>query len=94
LKEYTNLTQGLASIESLFEHSIDKRFDKWEIFCLKNILRIQKKDVVLDHYKDLPDVTAEDERKLDDEIDSLRKQLISVHWINHRYSTSNKGTHV
>jgi hypothetical protein len=67
----------MACIESLFEKSIDKRFDKWEIFCLKNILTI-KKGVVLDHYKNLPKITESDEITLDNNIDLIQKHLLSV----------------
>ena len=39
-------------IESLFENAVDKNFDKFEVYVLKNIFCIPKGlDIVLPHYQ-------------------------------------------
>ncbi|KAJ3387260.1 hypothetical protein HDU92_002030 [Lobulomyces angularis] len=80
--------KALAEIETLFENSVDKHFDKFELFCLKNIFSLPKDlNVVLPHYETTffdplremkkVDVGIEDDN-LDAELENLRSQILAV----------------
>ena len=75
------LMQGMSCIETLFENSVDKRFDRFELFCLSNIFCIPPGlPVLLDRYKGLNfDVTLHDETCLDKEMEQIRKKILSVY---------------
>jgi hypothetical protein len=70
----------MAAIETLFERTIDSKFDRFEIYVLKNIFDFhQDKQVVLPHYKGLDmNITTHEEEELDKEIDMLRVKLVAV----------------
>ncbi|KAJ3364097.1 hypothetical protein HDU91_002721 [Kappamyces sp. JEL0680] len=77
------LEKGLVAIETLLEKSIDSKFDRWELYCLKNILclpaGVDARD--LPHYKDLDlRVTLEQEQELDLELDRIRALKITERW--------------
>lgn len=81
--DFDDLNNGCAAIETLMERSIDSKFDKWELYCLKNILCLPKGTNVasLPHYKDLNlKVTNEDHDMLDNELAQLRMQRIAERW--------------
>ena len=72
----------------LLEKSIDSKFDRFELYCLKNIFSFPKDlNVVLPHYQ-VPlyifiqgydmNVTMEEEEQLDLKIDQLRAQRVAV----------------
>ena len=62
----TEIDSGIVKLESLLNATVDKDFDKFEIFTLRNILALGHKEedlagwVQLDHYKNLDLSRAED----------------------------------
>ncbi|KAI8909183.1 Mis12 protein-domain-containing protein, partial [Gorgonomyces haynaldii] len=75
--------QGISSLEQILEHSIDKRFDRFELFVLKNILCVpQDLVLVLDHYKGLEFKKEEEEQLLDKEIEDTRKRILALSYVN------------
>lgn len=87
VNEYSS-SQGIAQVETLLEKSIDSKFDRFELYCLKNIFSFPKDlNVVLPHYQ-VPlyifiqgydmNVTMEEEEQLDLKIDQLRAQRVAV----------------
>jgi hypothetical protein len=78
------IDKGMQAIETLFEKSIDNKFDRFEIYVLKNIFDFhQENQVVLPHYKGLDiNITTHEEAELDKELDLLRVKLVAVSKIN------------
>ncbi|KAJ3217474.1 hypothetical protein HK099_005466, partial [Clydaea vesicula] len=85
--------KALAEIETLFENSVDKHFDKFELFCLKNIFSLPKDlNVVLPHYETTffdplremkkVDVGIEDDN-LDAELENLRSQILAQKYLHY-----------
>ena len=70
----------MAAIETLFESVIDKRMDRFEVFCLKNVFALPADvSVTLPHYKELnPSVSKETEMELDFELEGLWDALVQV----------------
>ncbi|KAJ1663350.1 hypothetical protein IW140_001899 [Coemansia sp. RSA 1813] len=78
-------SQAVTKAETLLEHAVDKNFDKFELYALRNLFNIpqgledyivmphQSQDVIAS--SDSP-VFAEDEAALDKELDDLRRQLV------------------
>ncbi|KAK5726063.1 hypothetical protein LTR15_004255 [Elasticomyces elasticus] len=71
----TELGNGLVQLESLLNSTIDKDFDKFEIYTLRNILALGHDEeearglaehVVLDHYKHLDVKGAEEAPSMED----------------------------
>lgn len=71
----------MSLVESLVESSLDARFDKFELFALKNVFSVPARlPIVLNHYKNLNlQVTANDEAVLDEDIRLLRLDILKVH---------------
>ncbi|KAI8923971.1 Mis12 protein-domain-containing protein [Entophlyctis helioformis] len=75
--------KGMASVETLFENSVDRRFDRLEVFCLRNVFAVPA-DVASRMHTDhdagaLAD--ASHERELDMEIEQLRKRLLASRYM-------------
>ncbi|KAJ1820314.1 hypothetical protein LPJ56_003461 [Coemansia sp. RSA 2599] len=75
-------SQAINKAETLLEHAVDKNFDKFELYALRNLFNIPQgleEHVVMPHRKaDVdagPAVFAEDEAELDKKLESVRKQL-------------------
>ncbi|EGF76283.1 hypothetical protein BATDEDRAFT_92869 [Batrachochytrium dendrobatidis JAM81] len=71
--------RGMASIETLFESCVDKRFDRFEVFGLRNVFAVQPDLAMqLTAFQECNvDITLEQELALDADIDVLRKQLLA-----------------
>lgn len=72
--------QGMHKFETLLESSVDKNFDRFELYALKNIFGVPEDvDLVLPHYEALDfTIASEREQELDDELEILRRQVIAV----------------
>ncbi|KAJ2521633.1 hypothetical protein GGI11_000908 [Coemansia sp. RSA 2049] len=78
-------SQAITKAETLLEHAVDKNFDKFELYALRNLFNIphgledyvvmphQRQDVLAS--KDAL-IFAEDEAALDKELEEVRKQLV------------------
>ncbi|KAJ2798600.1 hypothetical protein H4R20_004762 [Coemansia guatemalensis] len=77
-------SQAVNKAETLLEHAVDKNFDKFELYALRNLFNIPQG---LEDYVVLPHrtadatgghaVDAEDEAELDKELEEVRRQLIA-----------------
>ncbi|KAG0343319.1 hypothetical protein BG004_005404 [Podila humilis] len=72
--------QGMHKFETLLESSVDKNFDRFELYALKNIFGVPKDvDIILPHYAALDfSIESEREQELDTELEDLRRQVIAV----------------
>ncbi|KAJ2613156.1 hypothetical protein H4S08_002368 [Coemansia sp. RSA 1365] len=84
-------SQAVNQAETLLEHAVDKNFDKFELYALRNLFNIPQglEDyIVLPHRT--PDATggnvmyAEDEAELDKELEDVRRQLIANNLLKSR----------
>ncbi|KAJ3138039.1 hypothetical protein HDU90_001515 [Geranomyces variabilis] len=75
--------KGLAATETLFENSIDKYFDKFELLVLQSIFVVPTNlPIRLPHHEELDfSVTAADEAEADEEIVELRKAIASAQYL-------------
>lgn len=79
---YTALSKMLAGdelndeqrsqIETLFEHSIDKHFDKFELYCLKNVFTIPEGAKL--HLPNYADYVQQEGGQLDE----IREKIMAV----------------
>ncbi|KAJ2909611.1 hypothetical protein GGI21_001710 [Coemansia aciculifera] len=81
-------SQAINAAETLLEHAVDKNFDKFELYALRNLFNVPRglEDyVVMPHrLADMgsgPAVFAEDEAELDRELEAVRRQLVSSNLI-------------
>ncbi|TPX37735.1 hypothetical protein SmJEL517_g00623 [Synchytrium microbalum] len=81
--------RGMAEIETLMEHSVDKYFDKFELFVTKNVFSVPKGlSIPSPQYQGLNlNVTAADEESIDQELAAARKRLLASRMLNHRLKT-------
>ncbi|KAF9158550.1 hypothetical protein DFQ26_007480 [Actinomortierella ambigua] len=72
--------------ETLLESAVDKNFDRFELYALKNIFGVPEDvDVVLPHYEALDfDIPDSKERELDDQLAMLRRQVIATKALNYK----------
>ncbi|KAJ2508511.1 hypothetical protein IWW47_000573 [Coemansia sp. RSA 2052] len=77
-------SQAINKAETLLEHAVDKNFDKFELYALRNLFNIPRglEDyVVMPHRRaDIsngPAVFAVDEAELDKELEAVRRQLVA-----------------
>lgn len=81
-EELDEVQVGTAELETLLESSVDKNFDLFELYTLRNVLNIPK-DLVsggwirLEHYKDMTVISGLGEKLKDTtkQINSLEKDL-------------------
>ncbi|KAI9506846.1 hypothetical protein GGI25_000124 [Coemansia spiralis] len=79
-------SQAVNKAETLLEHAVDKNFDKFELYALRNLFNIPEglEDyIVMPHQQhtgitidDAP-VFAEDEAAIDKELEEVRRQLVA-----------------
>ncbi|KAG0260780.1 hypothetical protein BG011_001619 [Mortierella polycephala] len=76
----------MHKFETLLESAVDKNFDRFELYALKNIFGVPEDvDIVLPHYEALDfEIGVEREQKLDDELELLRRQVIATKSLNYR----------
>ncbi|KAI8827104.1 Mis12 protein-domain-containing protein [Fimicolochytrium jonesii] len=86
--------KGLSATETLLENNIDKQFDRFELFALKNIFNVPAHvQIVLPHNEGLDfGVTAADEANADMEIEALRRQIKSAEYTVGRLREEVKAT--
>ncbi|KAJ2743568.1 hypothetical protein GGI20_003650 [Coemansia sp. BCRC 34301] len=77
-------SQAVNKAETLLEHAVDKNFDKFELYALRNLFNIPRglEDyIIMPHRRaDVssgPAVFAEDEADLDKELEAVRRQLVA-----------------
>ncbi|KAI8325339.1 Mis12-domain-containing protein [Martensiomyces pterosporus] len=78
-------SQAVNKAETLLEHAVDKNFDKFELYALRNLFNIPQglEDyMVLPHQRhgsltDTQNVLAEDEAALDKELEEVRRELVA-----------------
>ncbi|KAI5195365.1 hypothetical protein E4T38_09119 [Aureobasidium subglaciale] len=79
----TEIEAGIVKLESLLNSTIDKNFDKLEIYTLRNLLTVSnaKEDeglenwIVLDHYKNLQPPSADDNAPTPESVQRLRRKV-------------------
>ncbi|KAF8979891.1 hypothetical protein BGZ52_004470, partial [Haplosporangium bisporale] len=78
--------KGMHKFETLLESSVDRNFDRFELYALKNIFGVPEDvDLVLPHYEALDfTIASEREKELDDELGMLRRQVIATKALNHK----------
>ncbi|KAG0028671.1 hypothetical protein BGZ82_008315 [Podila clonocystis] len=78
--------KGMHKFETLLESSVDRNFDRFELYALKNIFGVPEDvDIVLPHYEALDfSIASEREQELDDELEILRRQVIATKALNHK----------
>ncbi|KAG8854216.1 hypothetical protein FRB96_007772 [Tulasnella sp. 330] len=83
---YDKVQAGLVSFSTLLESHLDKAFDAFEHWSLRNVFAWDPKlDIVLKHQKGLDlSVTAEQETKLLTDIDELRRKVDARKRLNAR----------
>ncbi|KAG0231026.1 hypothetical protein BGW42_000544 [Actinomortierella wolfii] len=72
--------------ETLLEAAVDKNFDRFELYALKNIFGVPEDvDIVLPHYEALDfDIPDSREQELDDQLEQLRRQVIATKALNYK----------
>lgn len=83
------LEEGLHKFETLMAASIDKRFDIFEIYTLRNILSMPLeliKWVRLSHYEDIPQSQTQSVPSTET-IEQLRRRLVATRHTTHRLTT-------
>jgi hypothetical protein len=70
----------MHKFETLLEAAVDKNFDRFELYALKNLFGVPEDvDIVLPHYEALDfGIGVEREEALDKELELLRQQVIMV----------------
>ncbi|KAG9678946.1 hypothetical protein KCU99_g1895, partial [Aureobasidium melanogenum] len=79
----TEIEAGIVKLESLLNSTIDKNFDKLEIYTLRNLLTVSnaKEDeglenwIVLDHYKNLQPPTTDGGAPTPESVNRLRRKV-------------------
>ncbi|KAH0370210.1 hypothetical protein KCU65_g2634, partial [Aureobasidium melanogenum] len=79
----TEIEAGIVKLESLLNSTIDKNFDKLEIYTLRNLLTVSnaKEDeglenwIVLDHYKNLQPPSTDDNAPTPESVNRLRRKV-------------------
>ncbi|KAF9912893.1 hypothetical protein EC991_007505 [Linnemannia zychae] len=78
--------KGMHKFETLLEAAVDKNFDRFELYALKNLFGVPEDvDIVLPHYEALDfGIGADREEALDQELEMLRQQVIMTKAINYK----------
>ncbi|KAG0295796.1 hypothetical protein BGZ98_001228 [Dissophora globulifera] len=76
----------MHKFETLLESSVDRNFDRFELYALKNLFGVPEDvDIVLPHYEALDfEIAVEREQQLDDELDYLRRRVIATKALNYK----------
>ncbi|KAG5460016.1 MAG: Mis12 protein-domain-containing protein, partial [Olpidium bornovanus] len=76
---------GMHQIESLVEHKLDKAFDSFEMFAMRNLFTFPEEAApLLEHYKGWDFSLTEDDARLDKEIREVQKMLLEERRKNHQ----------
>ncbi|KAK3838309.1 MAG: Mis12 protein-domain-containing protein [Linnemannia elongata] len=78
--------KGMHKFETLLEAAVDKNFDRFELYALKNLFGVPEDvDIVLPHYEALDfGIGADKEEALDRELELLRQQVIMTKAMNYK----------
>ncbi|KAF8942699.1 hypothetical protein BGZ47_006212 [Haplosporangium gracile] len=78
--------KGMHKFETLLEAAVDKNFDRFELYALKNLFGVPEDvDIVLPHYEALDfGIGADKEEALDKELELLRQQVIMTKAMNYK----------
>ncbi|KAF9154543.1 hypothetical protein BG015_000687 [Linnemannia schmuckeri] len=78
--------KGMHKFETLLEAAVDKNFDRFELYALKNLFGVPEDvDIVLPHYEALDfGISADKEEALDKELELLRQQVIMTKAMNYK----------
>ncbi|KAF9103313.1 hypothetical protein BGX29_003491 [Mortierella sp. GBA35] len=76
----------MHKFETLLEAAVDKNFDRFELYALKNLFGVPEDvDIVLPHYEALDfGISLEREEALDQELETLRQQVIMTKAMNYK----------
>ncbi|KAF9436466.1 hypothetical protein BGZ76_003897 [Entomortierella beljakovae] len=76
--------KSMHQFETLLESSVDKNFDRFELYALKNLFGVPEDvDIVLPHYESLDfNIKVEREQNLDSQLEVLRRKVIAVRIAN------------
>ncbi|KAF9573813.1 hypothetical protein EC968_007884 [Mortierella alpina] len=82
----TESAKGMHKFETLLEAAVDKNFDRFELYALKNLFGVPEDvDIMLPHYESLDfGISVEREEKLDNDLELVRRQLIATKALNYR----------
>ncbi|KAF0525183.1 Mis12-domain-containing protein [Gigaspora margarita] len=86
LKSSEEVDQGIHQVETLLESLVDRHFDMFEIYALRNIFAIPDKlEIVLPHREGM-DLTSDQtkEEYVDQELDAMRKKVLAVKAMNYK----------
>ncbi|KAF9112254.1 hypothetical protein BGX27_003727 [Mortierella sp. AM989] len=78
--------KSMHKFETLLESSVDKNFDRFELYALKNLFGVPEDvDIVLPHYEALDfNIGVEREQQLDEQLEILRRKVIATKALNYR----------
>ncbi|CAG8575255.1 21056_t:CDS:2, partial [Dentiscutata erythropus] len=82
LKSSEEVDQGIHQVETLLESLVDRHFDMFEIYALRNIFAIPDKlEIVLSHREGM-DFTSDQakEEYVDQELDAMRKKVKAMNY--------------
>eukprot|EP00730_Choanoeca_flexa_P013470 TRINITY_DN5356_c0_g3_i1.p1 TRINITY_DN5356_c0_g3~~TRINITY_DN5356_c0_g3_i1.p1 ORF type:complete len:244 (+),score=57.84 TRINITY_DN5356_c0_g3_i1:25-732(+) len=81
------VTETISVILSFIQDAVDKYFDKFELYCFRNVFAVPAGVVVPG---DLPmsPATESEEQALDKEIEALRQQIHQLRYYNQKLKTS------
>ncbi|KAI1321292.1 hypothetical protein EDD11_006628 [Mortierella claussenii] len=74
----------MHKFETLLESSVDKNFDRFELYALKNLFGVPEDvDIVLPHYEALDfEIAADREQQLDEQLEILRRKVVATKALN------------
>lgn len=84
----TEIESGIVKLESLLNATVDKDFDKFEIYVLRNILAVSHAEeglenwVQLDHYKDLNLLSKQIASTAPEELHKTRQKMREMQKLN------------
>ncbi|RUP00914.1 hypothetical protein BC936DRAFT_140697, partial [Jimgerdemannia flammicorona] len=78
--------QGIHQFETLLESAVDKNFDLFELYVLRNTFAIREDvDLVLNYHEGLDfSASQEDEDELDLKLNDVRRKVIAVKAMSHK----------
>ncbi|KAG9296616.1 hypothetical protein G9A89_002887 [Geosiphon pyriformis] len=88
--------QGIHQVETLLEHAVDKNFDIFELYTLKNIFTVPSDvTIILPHQEGCNfNIDPSCEEKLDKELEVMRKKLLTAKAFNHKLKKEMKITDI
>jgi hypothetical protein len=69
------VNEGIEKLQKTMQESIDKNFDKFELYSLKNIFQVPSDLNIEDLNEEVEEFTEEEELQVDEEIATLRQEI-------------------